>query len=86
MVVAQESAGSSPVSHPKVMKNSFVLLAINNRRVTVAKEVLVNVEPTDFQAAFDKFQKLNPGCAIMFFNEDEIASYLKEINRKKSGI
>lgn len=68
------------------MKNSFILLAINGRRITVAKEVLVNIEPSDFQITFDKFQKLNPNCHIVFFNEDELGSYLKEIGHKKSGI
>ena len=59
------------------------MLALSSGGVTVNKEVLVDIEPVEFDMARAAFVKKNPGLHVVFMTETELNVYLKMITGKR---
>jgi reverse gyrase len=68
------------------MGNNCVILAVNERNVTVGKSVVIDATTEALNVVMADFKKKHPGCHITFFLESELESYLKEIQRKRGSV
>jgi len=68
------------------MAANCIVLAVSSGNVVVSKQVLLNVDDQRLQVVMNAVRAQNPGCFVMFLNEQDVDAFAKKFMEERQKV